>query len=68
MTELKPCPFCGDEAYYSHNEDWVWTVKCSRCGAEISRTQFRYSVDENTLKEDRDAVIRCWNQRVGDAE
>lgn len=68
MIEIKPCPFCGGEAYYSHNKGLTWTVKCFRCGAEVSHTLIRLSTNENTMKEARDAAIRCWNKGVGDAD
>lgn len=44
MIELKPCPFCGGEAYgksedagWDHRGDnvFVATVGCPNCGAEV---------------------------------
>lgn len=55
MTELKPCPFCGGEAYVARNGygyDWYG------CGCKRCRVQFR--CDSDTEEEARE----LWNRRV----
>lgn len=54
MTELKPCPFCGGEAYIAHRRDerfWNYYCGCVDCGVE-------------TLGHDRKKeAIEAWNHR-----
>jgi Lar family restriction alleviation protein len=66
MPELKPCPFCGNEAemesrYIGYGSlglgahDW-YTVKCKSC---------RGKSDEYGTEE---AAIAAWNKRVKEGE
>lgn len=67
MTEeIKPCPFCGSEAYYSFIEDGIWIVRCFACGAQVSKPLFTYS-KERMIK-GRSAVIQMWNNRVDETK
>ena len=54
MTKLKPCPFCGGEAYIAHRRDerfWNYYCGCVDCGVE-------------TLGHDRKKeAIEAWNRR-----
>lgn len=53
MSELKPCPFCGDLDPYVSGDDWNgWYVVCSGCGADGST--------ESTKAE----AIDAWNTRA----
>lgn len=62
MTEeIKPCPFCGSEAYYSY-EDGTWVVRCFGCYAQISKPIFTYG-KANMIK-GRSEVIQMWNKRI----
>lgn len=51
MIELKPCPFCGGNAYIGNGRTWV---RCVECGAETGC----YDTEEE--------AIEAWNRRVGD--
>lgn len=33
--KLKPCPFCGGEAYRPDSSDWdhIYSIRCKECGA-----------------------------------
>ena len=62
MDNLKTCPFCGGEAYYSYN-DGSWYVACFDCGSkEFESMAFGYP--PSNMKERRDEAIKRWNRRV----
>jgi Lar family restriction alleviation protein len=48
VTELKPCPFCGGEAYAPDRTTWL---RCRECGCETNYFE--------TLEE----AIEAWNRR-----
>lgn len=54
MSELKPCPFCGGEAYIQggENEDCPWFIDCNKCQCEIEY----FSVTKQQ-------AIDAWNER-----
>ena len=61
MSELKPCPFCGEQPFLGHEETGLYGssilyyVICPSCGI---RTQKDRMVG---------IVIRAWNRRAGDS-
>lgn len=65
--EIKPCPFCGEEARinkYSetggHGEcDTIVVVKCTLCGAEMPGNLDEY-YEPDIIKK----AIMAWNKRV----
>ena len=68
--ELKPCPFCGGEAYYrtpTHLKGTafdVMTVECKQCGASPYAVDvYEYDTNENK----RNAIAEFWNRRVDNA-
>lgn len=63
MTDLKPCPFCGGEAYYSYIGDGIWKVRCFYCGAEVVKRMY-LKYDTDGMKKARDEVIEKWNKRM----
>lgn len=52
QDELKPCPFCGGEAYISDDSDAMYMVHCYECKAELG---YFKSGDE---------AVKKWNRRV----
>lgn len=59
MSELKPCPFCGEEAklldktnYYETGGYTYYFVRCNNCGAE------------NGWNMQLEKAIEAWNRRV----
>ena len=55
MSELKPCPFCGESAEHGHSDTGDAEIRCSDecyCGAAISGF---HRVED---------AIAAWNQRV----
>ena len=59
MAELKPCPFCGGEAFAANFEYataegyWkMWAVECPKCGCQ--------SGEFDTKGE----AIEAWNRRA----
>lgn len=69
MTEqkLKPCPFCGGEAYARFVKDkgafGYTSVECKKCGA-VPYVHMAYN---NLSKEEAVmGVVEAWNRRVKD--
>lgn len=64
---LKPCPFCGGEAYYrtpTHLKGTafdVMMVECKQCGA----SPYAVEVYENDTEENkRKTISEFWNRRA----
>jgi len=53
MKELKPCPFCGNEAELRGSDEntGYWYVLCSECGATVYGSK------------DKATAIARWNKR-----
>ena len=62
MDNLKPCPFCGGEAYYSYN-DGSWYVACFDCGSKEFESM-AFSYPPINMKERRNEAIKRWNKRA----
>lgn len=56
MTELEPCPFCGNEyiSVIPSVDKIVYWCKCEECGVETS------------CYENKADAIQAWNRRVQD--
>lgn len=54
MTELKPCPFCGEEKPYLINGKTRMYVLCPNCMVSL--------YDDYSLTEQQ--MIAAWNRRV----
>ena len=55
MNELKPCPFCGEDAYVIKNGRWHWLVGCFNnlvCDVTPKVNHFK-----------KDLAIEAWNNR-----
>ena len=62
MVELKPCPFCGGEAYCCYEENYNrYVIKCFDCDATVSLLKPRVLFAN---KFDMDDTIFKWNKRV----
>ena len=65
MIELKPCPFCGGEAYYSYIGDGYWIVRCFDCQAEVKYYMGVFGCfDSSGMKQGREEVVNKWNARA----
>ena len=55
--ELLPCPFCGGEATFDHDDNgWNW-ISCEKCGTTTnSRT--------HTMEDCHPLLAEQWNRRV----
>ena len=61
--DLKPCPFCGGEAYLIYTMSFgeeCRSVHCIKCKAKINN--FR-GINE---KQSEELAINAWNRRVKD--
>ena len=52
MSDMKPCPFCGDARWHLWGTGHEWAIACSKCEAASPR--------ENDLE----LAIRAWNTRA----
>ena len=63
-NELKPCPFCGDEAHLDRHD-----IFCD-CGAKIEIPQYvnsKVSIGGfPTYEEAKQQMIEAWNRRTND--
>lgn len=42
MSELKPCPFCGESSIlWQYISPWSAKISCGNCGAEVPNTEVR---------------------------
>lgn len=66
--ELKPCPFCGSDAYIAKEcvgedtLDEVWRIYCQKCPAMMEG--YRYEGSPSPIFTDElDAIVTAWNTR-----
>ena len=60
MTELKPCPFCGEEAIEYTNLIYIG-VMCMSCGAKIEKQR---SIFVKDYPKDSANITEAWNRRA----
>lgn len=76
MTELKPCPFCGERpraALRFNVSSWedvkvIASVGCESCGVQMTAEQMAYAglgIGFVTVSEMCADAIRMWNRRDG---
>lgn len=61
MTELKPCPFCGGEAFlepYRVRKGYEASIQCNQCLCSMST--ITYDEEETAIE----SVVKAWNRRV----
>lgn len=68
MDELKPCPFCGGEAFVSEDK-----IFCLDCHARIPFESYYYGQPRELLiskkmENAREKAIEAWNRRAGNGE
>lgn len=77
MTEfkLKPCPFCGGEAYFKiattghicETRSIHFRIECRKCGISRGRGEVFYRADDNlnmiVTYDDRQKAVDEWNER-----
>ena len=68
---LKPCPFCGDEAFANiDNVAKAFVVECTNCPAEIRVTYREADLDDGDIISFDEAVqwmntlTEQWNERA----
>lgn len=73
--ELKPCPFCGEEAEISIDGDCdiSWSVgrvviECCECEAEMYFVNDKALYNEKLSKEMRHVAVKAWNSRASQSE
>ena len=61
MTDLKPCPFCGengeeikDSTFYLSNDIYIGIFYCSNCGGAMIDTNKYHCWDDR---------VKLWNKR-----
>ena len=59
MAELKPCPFCGGEVYFS---GWSkgWSVECHNIYCDI--------LPQTHICQSQKEAAEEWNRRAGDTK
>ena len=67
MIKLKPCPFCGGEAYEKSDRMYgdtsiPYTIVCSKCGYSISELISPYDPE---AQKKRDAFYKRWERGRG---
>lgn len=58
--DLKPCPFCGGEAYiaYAPCDYNCWSVVCRNCGAMVEAQGWKGMDDTESN------AVAAWNRRT----
>lgn len=66
IVPLKPCPFCGGEAYYRTPVKErgtafdIMVIECIKCGASPYAINVYSGADD---KEKQEAIAKQWNRR-----
>ena len=59
MADLKPCPFCGGEAYSDKIGKPLFTIRCTNidCYAEISKVSYEEAINAWNTRKPMEAVV-----------
>lgn len=69
MTELKPCPFCGEKPYdciRGRINNLHMAIVCRKCHIEKKTIDVQGDVSFERLIEAHEKLIKDWNTRVGE--
>lgn len=67
MTELKPCPFCGNKNVGMLTTLLDCTIFCRFCGASVHKTNYIVcNTLSETLIDAEPEAIAAWNRRAED--
>lgn len=74
--KLKPCPFCGGEAFFvtsknlssHHGVGFEFEIKCGGCKVELNKLYrldfvLSESGEINILNDERSQAVKNWNRR-----
>jgi len=65
MTDLRPCPFCGEKVSYNFNADFEPDgIVCANC--HIIVRFMRIKVGDDRFEKAMDEMADVWNERFGD--
>ena len=79
MSDLKPCPFCGEKAQFEQRGYGTtdlasvrlgFSVRCKKCGAYAPHADGHISInlsvtgELNIWEDDRNKAIEAWNRRA----
>ena len=67
--DLKPCPFCGGEAYLMLKDKNCWYVTCDSCSASsegyIPSDVYPWSAYD-AIQDAVNKAVEAWNRRAND--
>ena len=66
-SELKPCPFCGNEAelrFFNNGSSFSYRVECLNCTAMVGRRFEEYSTNRTFWFGIKQEAIDAWNTRA----
>lgn len=74
--ELKPCPFCGANAYLERSHrafikaqtTRVAFVRCTKCNARSGRFQLEAYGKTSRSHEAEEAAVEAWNKRAEEGD
>lgn len=67
MTELKPCPFCGNAVRYSHNIELEPDgVCCGKCRMIVRFTSVKPIQKGEKFGDVYNRIAERWNRRTSD--
>lgn len=65
MEELKPCPFCGGDAYVAQNYLGQKYVRCPECGATMwGKDTDDWRIATHGEKKAEKMAVEAWNRRA----